>query len=279
MWELLRLPSRTASLPWLGGVHRKLGASAVPGGGVLPACVTVWANGLPQALVRRQGVQRVRYGHGHLGIGNLTIGLAEQRAHQQIPVISVDVDSAKYPVHLGESQWVKNPSCRIRWSHLQDADFSGPFLRLGDSGGTVFPILAAYRIRAGKQGRLRQTASTRPTIPCPGSPRFRGVRARCRPSYDRNHGDGGREVDSDELAGRRGTRCGVDFRVLSGTVAAPQHQLMASRRVTRSRAIPVSPGDASERTLRDVTRPRCSGAGTGRDPANQRSATSTANWE
>jgi len=87
---------------------------------------------------------------GLFGTKTLTITRRSSGQPQQIPVLTVDVDGAKYLVSTrGESQWVKNVRAR-------------PQVTLSVSGRTVeytaaeipveqrAPVLAAFRKRAGK---------------------------------------------------------------------------------------------------------------------------------
>ena len=81
----------------------------------------------------------------------LTLTGRSSGAQQQIPVISVDVDGAKYLVSTrGESQWVKNlradPVVTLK-TRTSVARFSASEIPVEQRP----PILAAYRIRAGKQ--------------------------------------------------------------------------------------------------------------------------------
>jgi len=88
---------------------------------------------------------------GISGSETLTVTGRSSGAHQQIPVISVDVDGAKYLVSTrGESQWVKNlradPVVTLK-TRTSVARFSASEIPVEQRP----PILAAYRIRAGKQ--------------------------------------------------------------------------------------------------------------------------------
>ena len=88
---------------------------------------------------------------GISGSETLTVTGRSSGAQQQIPVISVDVDSAKYLVSTrGESQWVKNlradPVVTLK-TRTSVARFSASEIPVEQRP----PILAAYRIRAGKQ--------------------------------------------------------------------------------------------------------------------------------
>ena len=88
---------------------------------------------------------------GISGSETLTLTGRSSGAQQQIPVISVDVDSAKYLVSTrGESQWVKNlradPVVTLK-TRTSVARFSASEIPVEQRP----PILAAYRIRAGKQ--------------------------------------------------------------------------------------------------------------------------------
>jgi len=88
---------------------------------------------------------------GISGSETLTLTGRSSGAHQQIPVISVDVDGAKYLVSTrGESQWVKNlradPVVTLK-TRTSVARFSASEIPVEQRP----PILAAYRIRAGKQ--------------------------------------------------------------------------------------------------------------------------------
>ena len=88
---------------------------------------------------------------GISGSETLTLTGRSSGAQQQIPVISVDVDGAKYLVSTrGESQWVKNlradPVVTLK-TRTSVARFSASEIPVEQRP----PILAAYRIRAGKQ--------------------------------------------------------------------------------------------------------------------------------
>lgn len=88
---------------------------------------------------------------GISGSETLTLTGRSSGAQQQIPVISVDVDSAKYLVSTrGESQWVKNlradPVVTLK-TRTSVARFSASEIPVEQRA----PILAAYRIKAGKQ--------------------------------------------------------------------------------------------------------------------------------
>ena len=88
---------------------------------------------------------------GMSGSETLTLTARGSGAEQQIPVISVDVDGAKYLVSTrGESQWVRN----IRANPAVTLTARGAASRFAAVEVPVDqrdPVLAAYRVKAGKQ--------------------------------------------------------------------------------------------------------------------------------
>jgi hypothetical protein len=69
---------------------------------------------------------------------------------QRIPVISVDVDGTKYLVSTrGESQWVKNLRADPRVT-LERRGVSARFVATEVPVENRGPVLAAYRVKAGK---------------------------------------------------------------------------------------------------------------------------------
>lgn len=104
---------------------------------------------LKPAWFTAQVFNRIAMATGIAGAETLTLTARSGRP-QRIPVISVEADGARYLVSTrGESQWVKNiranpavtlasraGTCRYTASEVPVADRS--------------PILAAYRVKAGK---------------------------------------------------------------------------------------------------------------------------------
>jgi len=87
---------------------------------------------------------------GISGSETLTLIGRGSGAEQQIPVISVDVDAVKYLVSTrGESQWVRNlrvnPVVTLK-TRITAARFTAAEIPVDQRG----PVLAAYRVKAGK---------------------------------------------------------------------------------------------------------------------------------
>ena len=88
---------------------------------------------------------------GMSGSETLTLTARGSGVQQQIPVISVDVDGTKYLVSTrGESQWVKNIRAN-RSVTLKARGVAGQFTAVEVPVDQRDPILAAYRVKAGKQ--------------------------------------------------------------------------------------------------------------------------------
>lgn len=95
---------------------------------------------------------------GISGSETLTIACRSSGEHQQIPVISVDVDGARYLVSTrGESQWVKNLRAKphvVLTGRDGAAEYDATEVPVEARG----PVIIAYRAKAGKsvQGYFRK---------------------------------------------------------------------------------------------------------------------------
>ena len=87
---------------------------------------------------------------GVSGTETLTVTARTSGQEQKIPVITVDVDDARYLVSTrGESQWVKNVRANpvvILDTKVGAARFTAAELPAADRP----PVLQAYRVKAGK---------------------------------------------------------------------------------------------------------------------------------
>ena len=101
---------------------------------------------------------KVAMATGVSGCETLTITRRSGARHQQIPVITVDVDGTKYLVSTrGESQWVKNVRAKPRVTLTTQAG-AVEYLAKEVPVDQREPVLAAYQTKAGKtvDGYFRQ---------------------------------------------------------------------------------------------------------------------------